>query len=67
MYGSIPTFGPYKVSIPVRFLIVDVGECDKMGTVIDLERGVSWGFSPSEPGVTGVTILQYRQVLENVF
>ena len=39
--GSIPTLGPYKVSIPVRFLITDVGECDEMGAVVNLEGGMS--------------------------
>ena len=56
MDRSIPTLGPYKVSIPIGFLITDVGECDEMGTVIDLERGVSWGFGPSELRVTRVTV-----------
>ena len=57
MYGPIPTLSPYKVSIPVRFLIADIGECDETGTIIDLEGGMSWGFGPSEPRVTRVTIL----------
>ena len=52
----ILTLSPYKVSIPIGFLIVYKGECDETGTIINLERGVSWGFSPSEPQVTRVTI-----------
>ena len=44
MYGPIPTLGPYKVSIPVGFLIVDIGECDETGTIINLEGGMSRGF-----------------------
>ena len=57
MYGLIPTLGPYKVSIPIGLLIMDIGERYEMGTVIDLERGVSRCFGPSEPQVTGVTFL----------
>ena len=57
VYRPIPTLGPYKVSIPVRFLIADIGERDKTGTVVNLERGMSRGFGLSEPWVTGVTIL----------
>jgi hypothetical protein len=63
----IPTLGPYKVSIPIGFLVVYKGECNESGTVIDLERGMSWGFSPSEPWVTRVTIFQSQQALEDIF
>ena len=52
----IPTFGPYKVSIPICFLIADKGERDETGTIINLEGGISRGFGPLEPRVTGVTI-----------
>ena len=63
----IPTLGLYKVSIPICFLIADKGEHDETRTVIDLEGGMSWGFGPSEPWMTGVTIFQDWQVLEDFF